>query len=70
MNYKNWLKNKNLSENTIRIYLLYVSKFNEYLDNKKPTKKIISNYIRFLNISKYYFFILFSHSFIFKISKA
>ena len=49
MNYKNWLKNKNLSENTIRIYLLYVSKFNEYLDNKKPTKKIISNYIRFLN---------------------
>lgn len=49
MNYKNWLKNKNLSENTIKIYLLYISKFNEYLDNKKPTKKIISNYIRFLN---------------------
>lgn len=39
MNYKNWLKNKNLSENTIRIYLLYVSKFNEYLDNKNQQKR-------------------------------
>lgn len=49
MKYKNWLKNKNLSDNTIKIYLLYVSKFEQYLNNKKLTKKIISNYIRFLN---------------------
>lgn len=49
MNYKNYLKNKNLSENTIRIYLLYISKFQQYLNGRKITKRIVSNYIRFLN---------------------
>lgn len=46
MKYINYLKNKNLSKNTINSYLLQSKKWNEYLDKRNPNKTIFIKYLQ------------------------
>lgn len=46
MKYKNYLKNKNLSKNTIIAYLRIYDNWNKYLNDKKPNKTLVVNYIK------------------------
>ena len=50
MKYSSYLKNKNLSKNTIQIYLKEYEKWKLYLDDKKPNKTLFVKYIK--NYSK------------------
>ncbi len=52
MKYSNYLKNKNLSKNTIKIYLKQYKLWELYLNNKKPNKTIFVKYIK--NYSKHH----------------
>lgn len=45
MKYKNWLKNKNLSKNTLIAYLSNYDKWNTYLNGRKPNKTLIVKYL-------------------------
>ncbi len=45
MKYKSWLKNKNLSRNTLSVYLSNYKKWITYLDERKPTKTIVVKFI-------------------------
>ena len=47
MKYKNWLKNKNLSKNTLIAYLSNYERWISYLNGRKPNKAII---VKYLNI--------------------
>lgn len=49
MKYITYLKNKNLSKETIRIYLIYSDKWLMYLDGRKPTKTLFVKYINQLS---------------------
>lgn len=46
MKYSNYLKNKNLSKNTIKIYLKEYEKWKTYLGEKNPNKTIFVKYIK------------------------
>lgn len=46
MKYITYLKNKNLSKNTIKTYLNQKINWETYLEGKKPTKKLFVNYIK------------------------
>lgn len=45
MKYITYLKNKNLSQETIRVYSIYTRKWIEYLNGKNPTKTLFVKYI-------------------------
>lgn len=50
MKYSNYLKNKNLSKNTIKIYLRQYEIWKNYLDDKNPNKTLFVKFIK--NYSK------------------
>ncbi len=45
MIYEHWLKNKNLSANTIDVYTKLIMQWQLYLNGRTPTKSIVVNYI-------------------------
>ena len=45
MKYSNYLKSKNLSKNTISIYLREYEKWQTYLNGKKPNKTMFVKYL-------------------------
>ncbi len=46
MKYKTWLKNKNLSDNTIKVYLNNYEQWKKFINNKEPNK---TRFIKFIN---------------------
>ncbi|WPL38898.1 tyrosine-type recombinase/integrase [Malacoplasma iowae] len=46
MKYETWLKNKNLSKNTINVYLKNYDLWKKYLNDKKPNKTLFTKYIK------------------------
>ncbi len=46
MKYKNWLKNRNLSKNTIDVYLKNYDLWKIYLHDRNPNKTLFTKYIK------------------------
>lgn len=46
MKYENYLMNKNLSQNTIRVYLIMLNSWNEYLNQRTPNKTLFVKFIK------------------------
>ena len=46
MKYTTYLENKNLSKNTIRIYLINYYQWKKFIEDKNPTKKLFVNFIK------------------------
>ena len=74
MTYIKYLENKNLSQNTIKIYLFYLEKWEKFLKDAKPSKvKIIKflklNEAKSANTIKLIFAIIMSHLKYLKLTK-
>ncbi|MGL4184076.1 MAG: tyrosine-type recombinase/integrase [Metamycoplasmataceae bacterium] len=52
MKYESYLKNKNLSKNTLKAYLRIEKKWNEYLMDQNPTIKKVINFLNIKDNSK------------------
>lgn len=52
MKYINYLKSRNLSNNTIKAYLSWSEKWNIFLNNKNPNKALLANFIKLLENKK------------------
>lgn len=52
MKYINYLKSRNLSNNTIKAYLLWSEKWNVFLNSKNPNKTLLAKFIKSLQNKK------------------